>query len=251
MAVFKINKTKDYTVMSNTHLREKKMSLKAKGLLSIMLSLPEDWDYSISGLITLSKDGKDSISNTLIELEKFGYLIRTQEKDENGKFIGYRYDIYEVPTADLPYAEKPITAEPIAENQAQISTDKQITKKTSTYKQTDLLIYDEVLELAKENCPVICDRHTYKVEVLGRLACREEVERLLDELTRLYTYEQLKVLFKKAGSMYCSKPKYANCDLAWLLNNLKAIDEAVVEEYPKSNDLSACNVREIEGIYKI
>jgi hypothetical protein len=76
MSVFRINKTANYTVMSNHHFKEKRMSLKSKGLLSLMLSLPDTWDYSISGLATLSKDGKDSIMSALAELEKFGYLHR-------------------------------------------------------------------------------------------------------------------------------------------------------------------------------
>ena len=72
-----VHKTSDYTVMSNTHFKEKEMTLRAKGLLSLMLSLPDDWDYSIAGLCTLSKDGKDSVMNALLELEEFGYLVRT------------------------------------------------------------------------------------------------------------------------------------------------------------------------------
>lgn len=107
MSVFRINKTANYTVMSNHHFKEKKMSLKAKGLLSLMLSLPEDWDYSVSGLATLSKDGKDSIMSALAELEKFGYLTRTRVTNEKGQFAGVEYNIYEVPQPKNPNSEKP------------------------------------------------------------------------------------------------------------------------------------------------
>lgn len=106
MSVFRINKTANYTVMSNHHFKEKKMSLKAKGLLSLMLSLPDDWDYSISGLATLSKDGKDSIMSALAELEKFGYLTRKRLTNEKGQFAGVEYNIFEVPQPKNPTSEK-------------------------------------------------------------------------------------------------------------------------------------------------
>ena len=116
MSVFRINKTNNYTVMSNHHFKEKKMSLKAKGLLSLMLSLPDDWDYSISGLATLSKDGKDSIMSALAELEKFGYLTRTRLTNEKGQFAGVEYNIFEIPQPKNPISEKPNSANENSEN---------------------------------------------------------------------------------------------------------------------------------------
>lgn len=116
MSVFRINKTQNYTVMSNHHFKEKKMSLKAKGLLSLMLSLPDDWDYSISGLATLSKDGKDSIMSALAELEKFGYLTRTRLTNEKGQFAGVEYNIFETPQPKNPISEKPNSANENSEN---------------------------------------------------------------------------------------------------------------------------------------
>jgi hypothetical protein len=92
--------------MSNYHFKEKKMSLKAKGLLSLMLSLPEDWDYSVSGLTTLSKDGKDSVMSALGELEKFGYLSRRRVTNDKGQFAGVEYNIYEQPQPGTPVSEK-------------------------------------------------------------------------------------------------------------------------------------------------
>ena len=97
MSVFRISKTKNFTVMSNYHFKEKGMSLKAKGLLSLMLSLPDSWDYSITGLVKLSKDGKDSVMTALAELEKFGYLTRAQMTNEKGQFNGVEYNIFEEP----------------------------------------------------------------------------------------------------------------------------------------------------------
>lgn len=128
MSVFRINKTQNYTVMSNHHFKEKKMSLKAKGLLSLMLSLPDDWDYSISGLATLSKDGKDSIMSALAELEKFGYLTRTRLTNEKGQFAGVEYNIFEVPQPKNPVSEKPNednenAGNANAENRPQLNTN--------------------------------------------------------------------------------------------------------------------------------
>ena len=108
MAVFRIDKTKNYTVLSNYHFREKEMSLKAKGLLSLMLSLPNEWNYSIAGLVKLSKDGKDSVMSALSELEKFGYLIRKRVQNDKGQFSGIEYFIYEQPQREYPIAEDPI-----------------------------------------------------------------------------------------------------------------------------------------------
>ena len=106
MAVFRIKKTGNFTVMSNTHLKEKAMSLKAKGLLSVMLSLPDEWDYSIAGLEKLSSDGTDGTKKALKELEKFGYLIRRPMK-EKGKITDWEYLIFEKPQVEKPQVEKP------------------------------------------------------------------------------------------------------------------------------------------------
>lgn len=117
MSVMRVHKTKNFTVMSNYHFKERGMSLKAKGLLSLMLSLPEDWNYSVSGLVKLSKDGKDSVMTALSELEKFGYLHRTQLTNEKGQFNGIEYHIYEEPQKEFPTAVNPISAKENAENE--------------------------------------------------------------------------------------------------------------------------------------
>lgn len=106
MTIIRVNKTKNYTVLSNHHFKEKGMSLKAKGLLSLMLSLPDDWNYSIAGLVSLSKDGKDSVMAALAELEKFRYLDRVRTTNSKGQFSGVEYNIYEEPQRDIPVAEK-------------------------------------------------------------------------------------------------------------------------------------------------
>ena len=98
MAVFRIEKTRDYTVMSNYHLRDMSLSLKAKGLLSLMLSLPENWDYTMKGLARICKDGIDSIGGGIRELEEHGYLTRTRVRSANGQLGGVEYTILEQPT---------------------------------------------------------------------------------------------------------------------------------------------------------
>lgn len=119
MAVMRINKTTDYTVMSNYHFREKDMSLKAKGLLSLMLSLPEDWDFTVKGLANLNKDGVDGVRAALEELKAFGYLKVTRERNEKGQVSGTVYDIYEKPTQEKPILEEPKEEKPILEKPTQ------------------------------------------------------------------------------------------------------------------------------------
>ncbi len=137
MAVMRVHKTANYTIMSNYHFKEKEMSLKAKGLLSLMLSLPDNWDYSINGLATLSKDGRDSVMGALKELEKFGYLVRTRMSDEKGKFKGYDYDIYEEPQLVNPSSENPYTEKPNTGNPTQLNTNKNNSEGINTLSNKD------------------------------------------------------------------------------------------------------------------
>ena len=112
MAVFRVEKTRNYTVMSNHHLRDKSLSLKAKGLLSLMLSLPEDWDYTTRGLAYICKDGVDSICATVRELEGAGYIVRARERRADGTLGGIEYTILEQPRGiDAPKRENPVQAE--------------------------------------------------------------------------------------------------------------------------------------------
>jgi hypothetical protein len=102
--------------MSNYHLRDKNLSLKAKGLLSQMLSLPEDWDYTLSGLARINAEGKDAIRAAIMELEKAGYVQRRQTTDKTGKFCSNEYVIRECPISNEPPSETPSSAQPLSEN---------------------------------------------------------------------------------------------------------------------------------------
>lgn len=107
MAVFRIEKTRDYTVMANHHLRNTKLSLKAKGLLSLMLSLPEDWDYTTKGLAKICRDGVDSICSAVNELEEHGYVIRERIRNAKGQLTDIQYTILEKPELPKPGQGKP------------------------------------------------------------------------------------------------------------------------------------------------
>ena len=119
MAVFRVERNTGYTVMSNHHLRNKELSLKAKGLLSQMLSLPEDWDYTLAGLSYINRESIDAIRTAVWELEKAGYITRRQGRDEKGKMTAIEYTIYEQPqppALDCPVLENPTADKPILEN---------------------------------------------------------------------------------------------------------------------------------------
>ena len=116
MAVFRVEKNKGYTVMSNHHLRNKALSLKAKGLLSQMLSLPEDWDYTLKGLSLINRESIDAIRTAVWELEKAGYIRREQGRDPKGKMADMVYTIYEQPVLENPVLENPTSADPVLEN---------------------------------------------------------------------------------------------------------------------------------------
>lgn len=123
MAIFRVERSKNYTSMSNFHFRDKNLTWKAKGILSTMLSLPENWDYSLKGLVTLSDDGMDATRSAIKELEAHGYLIRKPVRAENGRISDWEYVIFEYPpVAEKPVVENPIVENPLVENRTQLNT---------------------------------------------------------------------------------------------------------------------------------
>ena len=140
MAVFRIGRTRDYTVMSNHHLRNANLSLKAKGLLSMILSLPEEWNYTTRGLASICKEGVDAIGSALKELETAGYIVRRQLRGTNGRITDTEYVIYEQPQPDMsqpdtasPDTENPDMVKPDTEKPAELNIEKSNTKKSITY----------------------------------------------------------------------------------------------------------------------
>lgn len=135
MAVFRVERTRDYTVMCNHHLKDSNLSLKAKGLLSMMLSLPDEWNYTTRGLAAICKEGVDAIGKTLKELELAGYIIRRQLRGKDGRISDTEYTIFEkprkpsppdttLPDTENPYLDNPDTEAPDTDNPAQLNTKK-------------------------------------------------------------------------------------------------------------------------------
>ena len=165
MAVFRVERNKGYTVMSNHHLRNKELSLKAKGLLSQMLSLPEDWDYTLAGLSHINREKIDAIREAIKELERAGYIVRSRERDEKGRLRGADYVIFEqpqtepildLPTLENPTLEKPTLEKPTLENPTQLNKDIQKTDLSKKEKRnTDLSNTDSIPILSPTPSP--CD----------------------------------------------------------------------------------------------
>ena len=125
MAVFRVERTRDYTVMSNHHLKNRMLSLKAKGLLSIMLSLPDEWDYTLRGLAAISKEGIDAIRQAILELEEAGYIVRTRDRNDKGQLSGTEYVIYEHPQ---PASDSPMLESTTQEKSVMGSAEKEVIK---------------------------------------------------------------------------------------------------------------------------
>ena len=148
--VFRVEKNREFVVMHNRFLREKRMSLKAKGLLALCLSLPEDWNYSLNGLVAICKESQTSIRSALKELEKFGHLERRRQKDKKGQFI-YEYIIYETPYSgfvhtDKQYTDVQDTEEQYTENVRQQSKDVQNINKKNINNKNLYIELNEIID---------------------------------------------------------------------------------------------------------
>jgi len=217
MATFRVNKTSDYTVISNYHLREKEMSLKAKGLLTLMLSLPEDWDYSISGLASICAENETAIKTGLKELKKFGYLRISKifpSKERGNKKIEYIYEIFEKPLGeDKRQKEQEIEKQPLekqkvenqgvenlplesqaVENQGQLSTKESNTNKLNT-KEVSTKEYIHVKNEFSRVCEEIKNNwieiaHEYKLSGT-QLKITEKRKRVINNLLKEYSPEEV------------------------------------------------------------
>ena len=215
MAVFRVEKTRDYTVMANHHLRNTELSLKAKGLLSLMLSLPEDWDYTTKGLACICKDGIDSINTTVRELEANGYIIRRRLRNEKGQLTTTEYTIFEKPQTidnslsspkvenpildnpildnpmlgkpiqEKPVLEKPKQGKPILENPHQLSTNILNTNKSNT----DLLNMDG--SNPNQSIPHQSSRERQKPMRYDEIGC-DSVEEVKEMVLKNLEYEYIK-----------------------------------------------------------
>ena len=200
MAVYRVNKTRGYTVMANFHLRDKNLSLKAVGLLSKMLSFNDGWKFSTRGLAAICKEGPDAILTALRELEKNGYLVRHQERNANGRMGSMIFEIYEEPQEVLPDTEKPhtenpdtvnpVTEQPHTEKSAQRNMEQVITQEeninSSNYQSINLdgmdgmdmrsryeeLIRDNLeLDILAQSSRLDMDRINEMVEIMLDVVC--------------------------------------------------------------------------------
>ena len=191
--VFKVAKSKNYTIMSNFHLRDKNLSLKAKGLLSFMLSLPENWDYSLNGLVSVSKESKKAIRTILKELKENGYLVVEQQREKNG-YYKYNYVIYEQPVEvekqkDNPDTPKGYTVEGDSEKDTQINTNKintkqQIDKIDKT--KSSIFEIDNLNDLTKD----LIERGYIEKDDLDIY----KYNKLFNELLKKYNYKDLLII---------------------------------------------------------
>lgn len=158
MAVFRVEKNHSYTVMANHHLRDERLSLKSKGLLSLILSLPDDWRISIEGMTQFSADGKDAIRSAIRELTDAGYITRAQTHSEAGTFSGYDYIVHETPAASpssgFPTMEKPTTENPTTENPTLRNTERLSTILPPIVPQSDADGGNPSVSLAADTSPV-------------------------------------------------------------------------------------------------
>jgi len=209
MAVFRIEKTKDFTIMSNHHLRNHSLSLKAKGLQSLMLSLPESWDYSLKGLASICRDGVDGIGTALQELEKHGYLTRRQIRDDKGKYLDLEYTIHEIPVEPVdnsdpemaephtenPKPENPVPGKPDSGKPAQLNTNNQVLKESNT----DLLNIHQSIRADAPDAMDAIDvyREIIKENIAFDSLCFE----------RRYRADELEELLELMVETVCSKKK--------------------------------------------
>ena len=154
MDIVRVIKSKDYTTICNRIFKDKRLSLKAKGLLAMLLSLSDHWDLSISGLEVILKEGKDSIRTTINELIKNGYIIREREKDKKGIFIGIKYIVFEHPSLDNPTLENPTLENPT-----------QVSNKLSNYQSNKAnsknQFFDEVMNFKDYSKTMLTDFFEY------------------------------------------------------------------------------------------
>lgn len=190
MATYRVHATKDYTVMSNTHLRDKNMSLKAKGLLSVMLSLPDTWDYSMNGLCAICKENITAVKSTLDELRKLGYLVITKKmpnETESGR-IEYEYDIYETPkqAVEKQGIENLHIESQVVENHRQLNTNKSITKESNKKESNTKDIYNIIISHLNE-----------KTGLKYRAASKATQQHINARLQEGFTVEDFKTVIEK------------------------------------------------------
>lgn len=222
MALFRVNKNKNYTVMSNYHLRDKTLSLKAKGLLSQMLSLPDDWDYTVNGLCAINKESVSAMQTTLKELEANLYLKRTRIQDGKGRF-DYVYDIYENPHTEKPHTENPCTESPCTENRPQLNTKELNTK-----------------ELNKEN-------NDTNVSLAKAGYGNTDINEMFDLWKDMFGYMPKNSLANRRAVYNMLRGKEKGKE--WLINSMKILKEAQKDRFAGKEVNGVANFADLQSNY--
>ena len=214
MAVCRVEKNKNYTTMSNYHLRDPNLSNKARGLLSTMLSLPDNWDYTTRGLAKICKDGVDGITAQLKELEQYGYLIRNRIRDSGGRIVDMEYIIYERPHTASPDTENPDMVKPDMdlprlETPAQINIDQRITDESNTdLSNTHSILSDEARPSVLAALEAKRKEAEYRDMDMYREIIKENIgyDYLLSDLP--YDHDRLEEILELLVETVCSAKKY-------------------------------------------
>lgn len=219
MSVFRVERTGDYTVMSNHHLKNRALSLKAKGLLSLILSLPDDWDYTLRGLAYISLESVDSVRKAVTELENEGYITRTRTRDEQGRLRGTEYIIREQPVSEEPISEKPVSEKPILENPTQLNINIYNKNKSSVYEEinqsnqskeaaelTEILQKCELEDFEKKTAQMLEDAvrvlyYKQSIKLSGAVLPQTEIRRLLRRVDRDTLIDAVEVLRYNEGTV--------------------------------------------------
>jgi len=214
MAVCRVEKNKNYTTMSNYHLRDPNLSNKARGLLSTMLSLPESWDYTTRGLAKICKDGVDGITAQLKELEQYGYLIRRRIRDSGGRIVDMEYVIYEQPHTASPDTEKPDMVKPDMalprlETPAQRNIDKRITDESNTdLSNTHSILSDEARPSVLASLEAKRKETEYRDMDLYRKIIKENIGYDYLRSDMPYDHDRLDEILELLVETVCSTKKY-------------------------------------------
>lgn len=219
MSVFRVERTGDYTVMSNHHLKNRALSLKAKGLLSLILSLPDDWDYTLRGLAYISLESVDSVRKAVTELENEGYITRTRTRDEQGRLRGTEYIIREQPVSEEPISEKPVSEKPTLENPTQLNINIYNKNKSSVYEEinqsnqskeaaelTEILQKCELEDFEKKTAQMLEDAvrvlyYKQSIKLSGAVLPQTEIRRLLRRVDRDTLIDAVEVLRYSEGTV--------------------------------------------------
>lgn len=242
MSVFRLEKNRDYTVMSNVHLKDKSLTLKSKGLLSMMLSLPDEWDYSERGLAAICKEGVDAVHSAIKELEHAGYIERHQLRDAGGRLSDVEYVIFERPHSFLPNPISPHTGNPdtvipgtempYPKKPEQLNTNQSNTKKSNTNVSSTQSInppapFVETAKLDNRLIDRLMDRQIAEQDIREQIdydfLCRQYRREQVDEIVSI----MLEVQSKKGGKFQISR---SNCfDTAFVQDRFSRIGQGHVE----------------------